>query len=173
MRYLPVVFVTILLAAVGLGTVVSPAEAAGGYAGTCGGGKIYLHAKEKRLLTLHNNARTNHGLRPFCVSPTLRKAARAHSRDMIQRDYFSHNTLGKNQDACARITAFGYNWSYCGENIGYNTTPDGMFRSWMGSPAHRTNVLNGKFREIGIGARTGDYSGRKTTMYTVDFGARR
>jgi uncharacterized protein YkwD len=134
MRCLPVVFVAIILAAVGLGAVDSPAEAAGGYASTCGGGKIHLHAKEKRLLTLLNNARRDHGLRPFCVSPALQKAARAHSRDMIQRDYFSHNTLGKNQDACSRIKAFGYDWSYCGENIGYNATPDGMFHSWMASP---------------------------------------
>ena len=96
MRFLPVVFVAILLA--GLGTVIPPAEAAGGgYASRCGGGKIYLHAKEKRLLTLHNNARRDHGSKPFCVSPALQRAARAHSEDMIQRDYFSHYTKGKNE----------------------------------------------------------------------------
>ena len=174
MRYLPVVFVVILCAAASLGTVDSPAKAAGGgYASRCGGGEIFLYAKEKRLLILHNNARRDHGLSTFCVSPALQRAARAHSRDMIQRDYFSHFTKGKNESACTRITNFGYNWSYCGENIGMNATPDGMFGSWMGSPGHRRNILDPKFREIGIGARTGDYLGRKTTMYTVDFGARR
>jgi uncharacterized protein YkwD len=172
MRYLPVVFVAILLA--GLGTVIPPAEAAGGgYASRCGGGKIYLHAKEKRLLTLHNNARRDHGLKPFCVSPALQRAARAHSEDMIQRDYFSHYTKGKNESACMRITNFGYQWSYCAENIGYNTTPDGVFRSWMRSPGHRRNILNGKLHEIGLGAHTGHYIDRKTTMYTIDFATRR
>jgi uncharacterized protein YkwD len=39
----------------------------------------------------------------------------------------------------------------------------------MGSPGHRANILSGRFREVGVGAHTGDY---KTTMYTVDFGAR-
>ena len=88
MRYPLVVFVAILLAAAGLGTVDSPAKAAGGgYASRCGGGKILLFAREKRLLTLHNNARKNHGLKPFCVHPALQKAARAHSKDMIQHDY--------------------------------------------------------------------------------------
>lgn len=173
MRYLLLVLVAIFLAAAGLGAEDSPAEAAGGgYVTRCGGGKIFLHAKEKRLLTMHNNARKNHGLRLFCVSRALQKAARAHSEDMIKRDYFSHVTKGKNEDACARIRSFGYRWSYCGENIGYNTIPDRMFRSWMGSSGHRRNILDGKFHNIGIGAHTGYYFNSRTTMYTVDFGTR-
>jgi hypothetical protein len=92
---LVVVFVAILLAVAGLIRVDSPAEAAGGgYASRCGGGKIFLYATEERLLTLHNNARENHGLKPFCVHPALQRAARAHSKDMIQHDYFSHYTRG-------------------------------------------------------------------------------
>jgi uncharacterized protein YkwD len=172
-RYLPVVLFSILLAAAGLGTLDPPAGAAGGgYASSCGGGKIFLHAKEMRLLTLHNNARNDHGLRSLCVSPVLQRAARAHSEDMIQRDYFSHLTKGENEGACARISNFGYHWSRCGENIGYNTTPDGVFRSWMRSSIHRRNILDSKFHEVGIGACTGDYIDSKTTMYTVDFGTR-
>ena len=172
MRYPLVVFVAILLAVAVLGTLDSPAKAAvGGYASRCGGDKILLYAREKRLLTLHNNARENHGLKPFCVHPALQKAARAHSKDMIQYDYFSHDTRGRNESACARIRRFGYPWSSCGENIGYNATPEGVFRSWMRSSIHRPNVLDGRFHEIGIGACTGDYSDSKTTMYTADFGA--
>src|SRR5215210_7564275 len=172
MKYLPVIFVAILLATAGLGSVASTVEAAGGgYANKCGGGKIFLHAKEKRLLTLHNNARRNHGLRPFCVSSALQKAARAHSKDMIQRDYFSHDTRGRNEDPCTRFGRFGYHSFYCGENIGYNATPEGMFRSWMRSSIHRPNILDGRFHEIGIGACKGDYSDSETTMYTADFGA--
>ncbi len=174
MRCLPVIFVAILIAAAGLGIIDSPVEAAGGgYANKCGGGKIFLHAKEKRLLTRHNNARRNYGLRPFCVSSALQRAARAHSKDMIQRDYFSHNTKGKNEDACARIRRFGYRWSSCGENIGYDATPDRMFHSWMHSSGHRRNILDGKFHNIGIGIYKGYYFRTRTTMYTVDFGSRR
>ena len=88
MRYPLVVFVAILLAATGLGTVDSPAKAAGGdYASRYGGGKDLLYAREKRLLTLHNNVPKNHGLKPFCVHPALHKAARAHSKDIFQHDY--------------------------------------------------------------------------------------
>jgi len=172
-QYLPVVLIAILLAAAALGTLDAPAEAAdGGYASRCGGGKIFLTAKEKRLLTLHNNARKDHGLKPLCVSPALQRAARAHSEDMIQRDYFSHITKGENEGACERITRFGYHWSRCGENIGYNATPDGVFRSWMRSSIHRRNILDPKFHEVGVGACTGTYIDSKTTMYTVDFATR-
>jgi uncharacterized protein YkwD len=161
-----------LLAAAGLIRVDSPAEAAGGsYASRCGGGEIFLYPTEKRLLALHNNAHKNHGLTPFCVHPTLHKAARAHSKDMIQRHYFSHHTKGSNEDPCSRIRRFGYAWSSCGENIGYNATPEGMFHSRMRSSIHRPNILDGRSLEIGIGACTGDNSDFKTTMYTVDFGA--
>jgi uncharacterized protein YkwD len=169
---LVVVFVAILLAVAGLIRVDSPAEAAGGgYASRCGGGRIFLYATEERLLTLHNNARENHGLKPFCVHPALQRAARAHSKDMIQHDYFSHYTRGRNEDPCTRIRSFGYGGSYCAENIGYNAAPEGVFHSWMRSSIHRPNILDGRFHEICIGACTGHYNDSKTTMYTTDFGA--
>jgi uncharacterized protein YkwD len=110
-------------------------------------------------------------LKPFCVHPALQEAARAHAKDMIEYDYYAHGTWGRNESSCARIHRFGYPWSYCGENIGYNPTPEGVFLSWMRSSIHRHNILDGGFREIGIGACTGDYSDSETTMYTVDFGA--
>lgn len=175
MKHLSVLLVCALLAgfvAAGVSTLNPPAAKAsgGGYVKRCGGGKILLNANEKRVYSLHNRARRNHNLKPFCVDPALQRAASAHSKDMIERDYFSHNTKGRNEDACERIDRYGYRWRYCGENIGYNSTPDDMFRAWMKSPDHRHNILYAKFRQVGIGAYTGDYKGFRTTMYTVDFG---
>ncbi len=144
----------------------------GGYATKCGGGKILLNANEKKTFALHNEARRDRNLRALCVHPALQKAARAHSKDMIDRDYFSHDTKGRNEDACQRIRRYGYQWRACGENIGYNSTPDKMFDAWMNSPDHRGNILGGKYREVGIGAHTGNFRGFQTTMYTVDFGTR-
>ncbi len=44
----------------------------------------------------------------------------------------------------------------------------------MNSSGHRSNILNGKHREIGIGTYSGTFNGtRNATMYTADFGARR
>ena len=147
--------------------------ASGGSVNKCGGGKISLNADEKRTLARHNSARAQRNLKPLCVHPALQKAARAHSEDMIDKDYFSHDTKGRREDACQRVRRYNYRWQTCGENIGYNSSPDAMFNAWMNSSGHRSNILSKRFREVGIGAHTGSYKGYKTTMYTVDFGARR
>jgi uncharacterized protein YkwD len=151
--------------------------ASGGYVKKCGGGTIYLKEKERKTFFLHNRARRNHDLRTFCVHPKLQKAARAHSRDMIERDYFSHDTKGRNESACERVRRYGYDWRACAENIGggqgASGEPKSVMERWKDSPDHRGNILNSKFREIGIGAYTGEYRDTSgVTMYTVDFGSR-
>lgn len=175
-------YVTTILASVFVVTAIALAvsavgppaveAASGGYVAKCGGGKILLNAKEKRSFVLHNKVRNDRNLRPFCVHPALQKAARAHSRDMIRRDYFSHYTKGSGEDPGTRLKRSGYRWRTYGENIGYNSTPDAMFKAWMRSDGHRKNIVNGAFREIGIGTYTGNYRGFRTTMYTADFGTR-
>ena len=99
---------------------------------------------------------------------------------MIRRDYFSHDTKGRNETAEARIKRFGYTpqgYSYymVGENIAYGSgtygEPDSIMNSWMKSTDHRHNILNGKYREIGIGVSTGTWQGHDgVSMFTADFG---
>ena len=139
---------------------------------TCGGGKIKLNAKEERTLKLHNQARKNRGIRRLCVHPKLTQAARAHSADMIRKDYFGHGNVGR------RLKRYGYNWRVYGENIGGGSgrygRPGNVFKRWMKSSGHRANILDRRFREVGIGTATGTFKGKKGyTMYTVDFGTRR
>jgi uncharacterized protein YkwD len=139
---------------------------------SCGGGTMKLNAKEERTLLLHNRKRSSRGLRPLCLHPKLTRAARAHSANMIRKDYFRHGSVGR------RLKHYGYQWRVYGENIagGYGryASPDNTFRRWMDSGAHRSNILDRRFREIGIGTATGRYKGHKGyTMYTVDFGTRR
>ncbi len=138
---------------------------------TCTGGSIALKANEKRSLDLHNNARKSRGLRALCVHPALQRAARTHSADMINRDYFSHGSVG------TRLKRHGYDWRVYGENIAWGSgsrgSADSIFKGWMNSSGHRRNILDGRFREVGIGAVTGNYKGHSgVTMWTADFGTR-
>ena len=170
MKYLIVGFASVFLAAimaVGV-SIVEPeeADAATIAVRSCTGATVRLDVDERQMLSLHNQERASRGLPRLCVHPALQRAARAHSADMVQRDYFSHGNVG------ARLKRYGYNWRTYGENIGYNSTPTRMFNAWMRSPGHRSNILNRNFREIGVGAVTGDYKGNRTTMWTADFGTR-
>lgn len=160
-----------------------PARAAdGGYVQKCGGGEILLNEQEQMVFALHNQVRTEHGLRPFCVHPRLQEAARAHSQEMIDKDYAAHESFN-GETVKQRLKRFGYGFSrysyYAyGENIAWGSgsqgSPERAFDFWMNSPDHRPNILSKTFRQIGVGARTGDFQtyGESTT-YTVDFGVRR
>lgn len=84
-----------------------PPASGGGPVETCDGGSIRLNAAEKKLLELHNEARTQRGLEPLCVNPALTEAARAHSEDMIEKDYFAHTTPD-GETLGDRLKSFGY-----------------------------------------------------------------
>ena len=182
-RYFKVTFVAAALAIVAAGGVSvldsSEASAAGTSAArTCGGGTIQLNFEEKRTLELHNRTRVDRGLRALCVSPILTKAARAHSSEMIQKHYFSHNSAN-GESFSSRLKRYGYtpngyrSWTV-GENIaGGHASPEATMNAWMNSSGHRSNILASKFREVGIGVVKGSHEGRADyPMYTVDFGAR-
>jgi len=171
--------IMILLSAVTLAVAaplgVSAAQTGGAAGSSCDGGAVGLSSVEQRILELHNQVRADNGLQPLCVHPLLTEAARAHSQDMIDRGYFSH-TSPDGETYPARIGRFGYASDIVGENIGggsdYLGEPDAVFENWMNSSEHSSAILNGSFREIGIGVSTGTYEGYdNTTRYTVDFGS--
>ena len=172
-----------VIAALGV-SVLEPQEAEATLVGvpTCDGGTITLNAEEKRVLELHNKARKKRGLKALCVHPTLTQAARAHTKEMLDKDYFSHDSFNGEtlRERLERFgyTSEGYSYYYYGENISWGCgsygAPDITFKRWMHSPVHRANILRKKFREVGIGVLTGTYKEcSQATMYTVAFGSRR
>ncbi|MDJ0761575.1 MAG: CAP domain-containing protein [Myxococcota bacterium] len=113
---------------------------------------------------------------PLALQADLIDAARWHSEDMGERNYFSHDSPGgPNGDTMQdRIESAGYvNWLTIGENIAAgNASADGTMIDWMASPGHCANIMNPDFTQIGIGyARV---SGSTYTHYwTQDFGTPR
>lgn len=181
MKHMAVVLSSVLLAAlvaVGVAALEPERADAATSVRSCIGGTVDLKAIEKRMLDLHNRARADRGLKRLCIHPRLQRAARAHSRDMIQRDYFSHNTKGRNESACERIRRFGYKYAACGENIAWGSgkkgNPGPTFRYWMNSKSHRSNILDKRFREAGVGTHRGNFQGYdNVAMWTVSLGRRR
>lgn len=185
-RTLMIVVSVLIAGTAAVGASIAAPESAlatgGGYVEQCGGGEIFLSEKEKKTFELHNQIRADHDLPVLCVHPKLQEAARAHSKDMIRRDYFSHNTKGRGSFE-KRLVRFdygpaGYNYYRVGENIALGSGPAGepenRMNAWMKSDGHRHNILNEDYTEVGIGTQTGMYKNfAGVTMYTVDFGVRR
>jgi uncharacterized protein YkwD len=157
-----------LTAAVILSLDASAAE--GGMARQCGGGQISLEAKEYETFVRHNRIRRDRGLPAFCVDPKLTRAAETHSQDMMDRDYFDHDTKGSGATFDQRIKDEGYRYRTAGENIAWGSgslgSPANIMKGWMRSDGHRKNILNKGFREVGIGVAEGTYGGIAMPPYT-------
>jgi uncharacterized protein YkwD len=140
-----------------------------------------LTPNEKALLALVNKERARHNLPALRVNAKLETASRAHSREMIAKDYFSHSSAS-GEVFSKRLIRFGYTQNNCtywcvGENIAkgveIGATPQAIFLAWMASPTHKAIILTKKFRDCGIGQATGDFNGTAgTTVFTLDVGKR-
>lgn len=112
---------------------------------------VCVDGEEAAFLTLINQYRVANGLEPFALSGTLSAAAKAHSQDMADKNYFEHvgldgSTFGQ------RIVAAGYTGNPTGENIfAGDQTAAGAFESWRNSPPHNANMLSTTSKAIGIG----------------------
>jgi uncharacterized YkwD family protein len=124
-----------------------------------------LTAQEQQMLNLVNAERARAGLPALKADPELTKLARLKSQDMIQLNYFSHQspTYGSPFDMMRR---FGITYRTAGENIAGNQSVEAAHRALMNSPGHRANILNRDFTHIGIGIQTG---GRYGMMFTQMF----
>ncbi len=128
---------------------------------------------------LLNQERAKRGLRKVKFNGRLSKAAARHARDMVRRHYFSHYSPS-GSSFIHRIKRAGYlkrvrSWS-AGENIAWGSggraTPGAIVRAWMNSPGHKANILNRRFREIGLGIVRSAPNGGGAT-YVNTFGYRR
>lgn len=101
------------------------------------------------------------------MNAKLRNAARLHSTDMAENNYFSH-TSQDGRSPFQRMAAAGYTSSPMGENIaaGYST-PSSVVSGWMSSSGHCKNIMRSGFRAIGVGYASGGSYGH---YWTQNFG---
>jgi uncharacterized YkwD family protein/spore coat assembly protein SafA len=106
---------------------------------------------EHRVIQLTNQERAKYGLPALKPDWELSRVARYKSRDMKDKNYFSHTspTYGS---PFQMMRNFGIEYQYAAENIaqGY-PTPREVVSGWMKSPGHRKNILSKKYTHIGVG----------------------
>ena len=117
-----------------------------------------------RVLELVNQVRANGarcGERSFGPAPPVRfsrllaNVAYDHAADMAAHNYFEHVDPAGHTPA-DRVRAAGYHEKLVGENIAYGPqTADEVVRGWMDSPGHCENIMDTRFREMGIAFAAG------------------
>ncbi len=106
---------------------------------------------EREVARLVNEIRRENGLSELVFDEELSRIARLKSQDMHDLGYFDHTspTYGSPFDM---MKSFGITYRAAGENIAYGyRTPEAVVDGWMNSPGHRANILDRRYRRIGIG----------------------
>jgi uncharacterized protein YkwD len=136
-------------------------------------------AARTTMLCLVNAQRAANGRRPLRRNRKLARSARRHSRDMVANRYFAHDSPA-GATLRDRVARTGWMrsrrpWAI-GENLAWGTStlapPAAIMATWMASPGHRRNLLDPRFRVIGIGIAQGvPFTASATgATYTTDFG---
>jgi uncharacterized protein YkwD len=160
-----------------------------GPAGASSAGRVtQFNTLEPGLVAKINATRASRGLPRVRVTSRLVNAATRHANSMGAGGYFSHDllTAGGFRPFASWIRSFwpgpGYrSWS-AGENLfcaTYAPSAGEVVRAWMGSPPHRANLLNRRWRNVGVAAvRVGSWSGAfqgcagNVTLVAAEFGRR-
>jgi hypothetical protein len=122
------------------------------------------------VVALTNEERIENSEPPLVRSSVLDEAARMKAEHMAANEYFAHFS----PDGVTPWHWFdeaGYVYAHAGENLAIHFTDSSeVVEAWMNSPAHRENIVSGKYTEIGVGTAKGTYDGYETVYVVQLFG---
>lgn len=125
---------------------------------------------QKRLIELTNVERGKKGLEPLSESSALDNAAALKAQNMFSENYWAH-FAPSGKTPWDFMLSSGYKFTFAGENLAKNFyKSDDVVVAWMNSQTHRDNLLNPKYREIGIAVVNGSLNGQQTTLVVQMFG---
>jgi hypothetical protein len=108
-----------------------------------GGAAAAPAAPDQQLIAAINGARSSTGnLQVLERAQDLDGVAQRHARAMARRGSIFHNP---------RLTDQIQGWDVVGENVGVGRDVQTLHRAFLTSPEHRANVLDVRYRELGIG----------------------
>ncbi|MBQ8015494.1 MAG: hypothetical protein IJ264_04830 [Clostridia bacterium] len=111
-----------------------------------------VSGQERLIFHLANSLRALNGVSPLQYSDSAANCARLHCEDMINREYFAHDTP-EGITPAERMKQSGIDYSSCGENIasGFDS-PFHFTDGWYNSSGHRKNILDKSYKYLGVGA---------------------
>lgn len=125
---------------------------------------------QKRIIELTNQERQKKGFPPVSENEALDKAALLKAQNMFSENYWAH-FAPSGKSPWDFILGSGYRFSFAGENLAKNFyNSEDIVAAWLASPTHRDNLLNPKYKDIGIAVVEGVLNGQKTTLIVQMFG---
>jgi uncharacterized protein YkwD len=101
-------------------------------------------SSERSLAYLMNAARASRGRAALTLSGTLSNYARRHSTTMASRNRLYHNPY-------LATWLRNMSWRILGENVGVGGSVRQLHVAFMNSAPHRANILDRRFRSVGVG----------------------
>jgi uncharacterized protein YkwD len=125
----------------------------------------------QKIIELANSDRSKEGLEILKENEKLDRSAMDKAEDMAQNDYFAH-TSPKGLTPWHWIEEEDYDYAYAGENLAMDfNSIEKMNQAWLDSPTHRANILNEKYKDIGVAVREGTINGHSTIIVVQQFGS--
>lgn len=124
----------------------------------------------KAIIERVNLERKKKGLPALIESEKLRESAKAKAFDMLERDYWSHNTP-EGQEPWILFGDAGYQYRFAGENLARDfLSVEPMVQGWINSKLHYENMMNKDYTETGVYVMKGDFLGAQTVIAVQHFG---
>jgi uncharacterized protein YkwD len=129
----------------------------------------HVRSFDKKLIALTNQARATAKLDALKSNPKLWKIAHAWAKHLAAKSELQHNPK-----LTKEINRHCPNWTSAGENVGYvtNGVPHDLFTGYMNDPAHRANILDTGYKQIGSASvKTTNADGEAVEWNVTDFAA--
>ncbi|KKT40281.1 hypothetical protein A3K29_02720 [Candidatus Collierbacteria bacterium RIFOXYB2_FULL_46_14] len=123
-----------------------------------------------KVIELTNNERLNAGLTIVKQNQELNQAALAKASDMFAHNYWAHVSPA-GTEPWSFVISSGYKYQHAGENLARDFgNPSDIVKAWMASPTHRQNLLDNRYKDIGVAVMDGYLNGVETTIVVQMFG---
>ncbi len=109
------------------------------------------------LIKRINGARAAEAIGAVVADAGLHKIARAHAEAMMKAKLLGHDV--GDGDPASRVTGAGLKYKLVGENVAKAKTERAAHRAIYASPSHRSNVLDARFKKVGLGVASDPKTG--------------
>lgn len=131
---------------------------------------FFADIMSSEIIYMLNKQRVEEGLEILKENTELTQAAKLKAKDMMGKNYFGHSSPS-GVLAWDFIKEVGYDYDIAGENlaIGFLDSSE-VHRAWNNSSLHRQNLLDPRFKEVGVAVLRGEFGERETTIVVQLFG---